>query len=305
MTKAAKTKTSKVQSHLSVNITAKVRANQYASRTFHVDDGLLFCSKCNAVIDHIRKSTVDDHLKSKRHLKAAPVGKQATFQTTRKCSTNVNMEKVQVCQEWIRACTAANIPLLKSDNPSLREFLKTRVKNGGAIPGSSQLRDEYLFDVYLVEKEELKKKLKGKKVAILTDELSDDEGRYVLDVLVVILDFDELSPHGNTVAYLLDTDFLIQINNVTISQSVIRIVHDYGISYNDVVIFNSDNVAYMKLAFSQTLSVIFPSCVNITCHSHIVNLVVSDFKKSFSEIIEFVKSFRNLFFIPSAERADP
>ena len=212
--------------------------------------------------------------------------------------------KFRFCQEWIRACAAANIPLLKSDNPSLQQFLNTRVKNGGAIPGSSQLRDEYLFDVYLVEKEKLKK-LKGKKVAILTDELSDDEGRYVLDVLVVILDFDDLSPHGNTVAYLLDTDFLTQTNNVTVSQSVIRIVHGYGISYDDVLIFNSDNVAYMKLAFSQTLSVIFPSCVNITCHSHIVNLVVSDFKKSFSEIIEFVKSFRNLFFIPSAERADP
>lgn len=80
------------------------------------------------------------------------------------------------------ACAAANIPLLKSDNPSLREFLITRVQNGGAIPGSSQLRDLYRIDVYLVEKEELKQKLSGKKLALLTDELSDDEGRYVMDV---------------------------------------------------------------------------------------------------------------------------
>ena len=38
----------------------------------------------------------------------------------------------------------------------------------------------------------------------MVDELSDDEGRYVLDIMVVILDFDELSLSGNTVAYLLE-----------------------------------------------------------------------------------------------------
>ncbi|KAJ7389613.1 hypothetical protein OS493_029952 [Desmophyllum pertusum] len=57
-----------------------------------------------------------------------------------------------------------------------------------------QLRDYYLFDVYEVEKAELKKLVKGKNVALIVDELSDDEGRYVVDVMAVILDFDELSP---------------------------------------------------------------------------------------------------------------
>ncbi len=135
------------RSKVAVNMTAKARANQYEPGKFHVDNGLLFCSKCNVVVDHARKSTVDDHLKSKRHEKVVQVGKQATLETTLKCSTSAKAEKVQVCHEWIRACTAASIPLLKSDSPSVREFLKTRVKNVGAIPGSSQLRNEYLFDV--------------------------------------------------------------------------------------------------------------------------------------------------------------
>ena len=271
----------KTKSHLSVNIDAKQRASKYPSGTFHVDDGLLFCSKCNVVVDHVRKSTVDDHLKSKSHAKAISFGKQQSVKTALKFSNNAKAEKIKVCQEWIYACTAANIPLLKSDNAYLREFLTTRVKNDGAIPGSSQLRDEYLLDVYVVEKEELKQKFNGKKVAILTDELSDDEGRYVMDVLAVILDFDELSPHGNTCAYLLDTHFLTSTNNVTVSQTVLKVVNEYDISFDNVLIFNSDNVAYMKKAFSSTLSVIFPNCVHITCHSHIVNLVVSDFKKNF------------------------
>jgi hypothetical protein len=292
----------KPKSHLAVNINAKQRASKYPKGTFHVEDGLLFCSKCNIVVDHVRKSTVDDHLKSKGHNKANSNGKQKSIKTTLKATTNAKEEKIKVCHEWIYACAAANIPLLKSDNPSLREFLTTRVQNGGAIPGSSQLRDQYLFYVYLVEKEELKQKLSGKKVALLTDELSDDEGRYVMDVLAVILDFDELSPHGNTCAYLLDTHFLTSTNNVTVSQTVIKVVNDYNISFDDVLIFNSDNVAYMKKAFSSTLSVIFPNCVHITCHSHIVNLVISDFKKTFPEVTEFVKLFRNLFYVPSGRK---
>ena len=69
------------------------------------------------------------------------------------------MAKVEVSEEWIKACRAANIPLHKSDNPIMRKFFDTQVVNGGAIPKASQLRD-YLFDVFQVEKDELKKRLK-------------------------------------------------------------------------------------------------------------------------------------------------
>ena len=41
--------------HLSVHITAKDRANQYPG-VFHTDNGLLFCSMCNVVLDHVRKN---------------------------------------------------------------------------------------------------------------------------------------------------------------------------------------------------------------------------------------------------------
>ena len=45
----------KKRSHLPVNISAKDRARKYPEGTFHVDDGLLFCSSCNIVVDHLRK----------------------------------------------------------------------------------------------------------------------------------------------------------------------------------------------------------------------------------------------------------
>lgn len=55
--------------------------------------------------------------------------------------------------------------------------------NGGSILKASQLRDHYLFHVYQIEKAELKNRIKGKKVALNADELCDEEGRYILDII--------------------------------------------------------------------------------------------------------------------------
>ena len=73
--------------------------------------------------------------------------KQQTLKTSFKCKTPSHEEKAKVCHEWIRACAAANIPLNKSENPTMCEFLLSCVVNGGAIPKGTQLRD-YLLDVY-------------------------------------------------------------------------------------------------------------------------------------------------------------
>ena len=57
----------KTRLHLTVNLTAKDRAVKYPKDTFHVDDGLLFCSSCNVVIDHLRKCVVDKDLEAASH----------------------------------------------------------------------------------------------------------------------------------------------------------------------------------------------------------------------------------------------
>ena len=119
----------------------------------------------------------------------------------------------------------------------MREFLQPRVVNGGAIPKCQ------------TERANLKEIIKNKNVALIVDELSDDEGRYVLDVMAVLLDFDELSPNGNSVAYLLDTHFLNATNNRTVSQAVVKTVHEYGFDYDDVRIFNSDTISFPESTF--------------------------------------------------------
>ena len=62
---------------------------------------------------------------------------------------------------------AANIALEKTDHPAVRKFLNERVKNGGAIPGANQLREQYVQDVIKVEKGRLFFSLDFEEVASL------------------------------------------------------------------------------------------------------------------------------------------
>src|ERR1700733_14127477 len=126
-------------------------------------------------------------------------------------------------------CTSANIPLGKTDDPAVRDFLTSEVRKGGAIPGSHQLRDCSLPDVYNAEKMKLKELLKNKKIAVIFDEMSDVEGRFVLNILFAPL---EKNVDGRVVPYLAQTEFLNSTNHTTVSQAVVKSLQDYDIAFD-------------------------------------------------------------------------
>ena len=50
-----------------VNAASRLSDPKYKNE-FYVEGNKLFCSSCNTVVDFIRKSTIDNHLNSERHL---------------------------------------------------------------------------------------------------------------------------------------------------------------------------------------------------------------------------------------------
>ena len=114
--------------------------------------------------------------------------------------------------DWVKTCTAANIPLSKTDHPAVNKFLKTHVKNGGAIPGGSQLHTVYLPELYKQEFSEVTELLVGQPVSVIFDEMPDDNGRCVLNILVTPLS-RKTTTRERMVTYLLDSFLWI---NVTI-----------------------------------------------------------------------------------------
>lgn len=197
----------------------------------------------------------------------------------------------------MRTCTSANIPLGKTDDPAVREFLTGEVKNGGSIPGSHQLREAYLPDVYNVAKNKLKELLRNQKIAVIFDEMSDAEGRFVLNILYAPL---QKNAEGRVVPYLATTEFLKVTNHTTVSQAVVKSLQDYEIPFNNVVVIDTDNAAYCKKAFVAVLQGLCPFAVHITCMAHIMNLIGESFRAPFKDVNAFVRAFSQMFFMAEA-----
>nr|XP_006007965.1 PREDICTED: CGG triplet repeat-binding protein 1-like [Latimeria chalumnae] len=148
----------KVKDHSkrAVNISAKDRAKSMP-QVLHEDDGILFCSICNISIDHTCKSTIDNHLRSNSHLKRkhktdseqsnAKVLKQTTVSSgfdkaAKKSLAGASVAKqshVEVITDWIKACTAADIPLEKSDSPALQSPDKWHEVQDNLLQEASQV----------------------------------------------------------------------------------------------------------------------------------------------------------------------
>ena len=147
-----------------VKIKAADRVRKYLEGTLHADDGLLFCSTCNVVINHLRKHKIDKHRESSyRTLKAkTSVWKQQTLKTALNCKTAPQVEKIKIVQSWMKACCATNTPLLKSGNKNMTNFRQSKDANGDAIKKMFAAESYYLL---------LKKIVKDRNLVLIVDEL--------------------------------------------------------------------------------------------------------------------------------------
>jgi len=76
----------------------------------------------------------------------------------------------------------------------------------------------------------------------------------------------------NNQTKLAKTEFLSNVNAISISQCIMDTIYFYKILYQNIILFISDNASYMKLAYS--LLSLFLSKVYHNCYlTHILNLV--------------------------------
>ena len=75
-------------------VNAFTREKEYPGQ-FYVDNDLLFCKSCCHSINHEKKSTIDDHLKSKKHLErkggslaSKETKRQITIETANKSASS-------------------------------------------------------------------------------------------------------------------------------------------------------------------------------------------------------------------------
>ncbi|XP_013908253.1 PREDICTED: CGG triplet repeat-binding protein 1 [Thamnophis sirtalis] len=154
---------SRSRSKTALYVTPQDRVTEFGSELYE-DGGKLYCSFCNVVLNHVRKSAINDHLKSKTHTKRkgefeeqSVRKKPRTLTASLQCNSSTQTEKPSVVQDFVKMFLEASIPLEKADHPAVRAFLSRHVKNGNSIPKADQLRKIYLSDGFtnqLIKSEE-------------------------------------------------------------------------------------------------------------------------------------------------------
>ena len=192
----------------------------------------------------------------------------------------------------VQAFMSANIPMEKLDNLQLRDFIAANVKGDGDIPRANWLREHYVPKVYSIQQAQLISKLAGRKVAIIADETSAVAGRYVVNILLQPL--DAFRP-DDCKAVLVNSEFLANVNNVSIAQVIIRTLTDANIDFNNILVLVSDNAAYMKKCFTDGLCGLLPNAVQVTCWAYILLLVAEEFRAAFELTDSFVASMKAIF----------
>ncbi|MGH0165696.1 UNVERIFIED_CONTAM: hypothetical protein FKN15_049446 [Acipenser sinensis] len=152
----------------------------------------------------------------------------------------------------------------------------------------------HILQMSTKQRNKLKDKLKDNNVSVIFNEMTDDEGRYVLNILLAPLVIDGT---GKVSPYLADMHFMQKTNHSTVSQAVIQTMQSYEIAYNIVVVFDTDNARYMKKAYKTVLSGLFPDSIHVTCLAHIINLVGESFCKLFEDVNAMVKAFSQMFYM--------
>src|SRR6266542_887499 len=231
---------------------------------FWVDNGVLFCIFCDHSVEWNRKSTIDNHCKSKAYLankKLYENNNCKNYKKTLHSSLSANEKKKAVIEDLIRAFAGADIPLEKVN--ALLPFFKKYMQEGGAIPQAATLRQTYLQRIFLQHYEDLILIFKERPVAIITDKTTDDCSRSVINTL--------FSYRNNT--KLVSVDFLLQVNNATIGQNCINTIITFQIPLSSSWIFITDSAAYMKKSFREVLKPLMPQLIHIQCCAHIINLI--------------------------------
>jgi hypothetical protein len=298
---------------------AKDRISQFPGE-FYVDSNILMCYACEKAVEHNRKSTIVDHIRSNKHqlqkqkrandaATAAAIGstssepaakklRQATIFHAAKTAETAKESREEVATDFLKAMLAANIPLAKADNPSIREFLVKHVRNGGSIAGSRTLREK-IPSVYDSQREILKSFFADSPVSVITDETTDDRAKLVLNILLSVPVQSEKDPMK---AYLIDTVILDRVTARTVGGAVIRCLSQFGVEFEKVTGFITDGARYMKACFRDVIQPLCENCVHVVCIAHSINLIGEILRKETPQVDLFVANMKTAFRLSSAKR---
>jgi hypothetical protein len=106
----------------------RLRKKNHYNDHFYVESGKLYCHFCNHIINHEKKSVVDNHIESAKHKAAEQKHKNNSLPLQRSLLSFTNDDRDKINLAIVEAFTKADIPLEKIDK--LKPFFNLYCKNG-------------------------------------------------------------------------------------------------------------------------------------------------------------------------------
>ena len=251
-------------------ITPQVRQAEFPNEFKAINDNTLLCIFCNHVVDWKKKSILNDHLKSSKHLECklgATAGKtqETLHQTLNKCDS-----KFQMIYDFVDMMVKCNIPLEKKDK--MNDWLMKYIPNSGCIPTGNTLRRDYLPKVLSKHKAEIQGKIQNQSLSIIIDSTPDKLSRNVINTIV------HCGFSGER--FLIDTRFLDAVNNLTLFHTIDSIRQDYQIHWEFIDALVCDSAKYNQKLYNVIKQGINPNISLMRCWTHLLDLVSDTWQDS-------------------------
>lgn len=194
----------------------------------------------------------------------------------------------EFAEDTARAFLLADIPLFKLNNPGFKDYLAKYTKR--RVPDESTIRKNYTGIVYEATMTAIRDRVGENNVYFIVDETMDSASRYVLNVMVGVL--DGKSPKS----MLLTTTFLEATNNSTVSQGIMNaciVLWGSSVHYERVRLIVSDQAKYMLLAIKNLkVTGLFPNLSHVSCLAHALQRVCCEIRQNNDEVDQFVGALK-------------
>ncbi|XP_050530617.1 uncharacterized protein LOC126899610 [Daktulosphaira vitifoliae] len=263
---------------------------EFGENIFSSDGKILFCKFCEVKVSATKRFLVTQHLKTAKHEHAVNQRKRRKQSTSQSLLTENTNKKSDFNSDLADALLPANIPLYKVNNLKFKKFLeKYTFKN---IPNESTLRKNYVDSIYKNTLSKIQAEVFNRKIWVSIDETTDVDGRYVANVIVGVLHFEEPGK-----VMLVNCEHLQKTNSTTIAHlfdRTMNLIWPQGVEHNNVLLLVSDAAPYMVKAGS-AIQIFFPKMLHVTCLAHALHRVAEQIRSDFPLVDKLISSVKKVF----------
>lgn len=260
---------------------------------FMPDEKNVYCKICEKTVTVCKKSQLEQHHRSEKHkkntlLREKRSASQAQLEEIVQIAPKVSRSNV-IGKQLTIAALSANIPWNKFSHPKMRDFLESNI--GFTIPDETTLRRVHLPDCFNDVTREIKRDLGDSSLWFGTDETTDSQGRYVVNVIA-----GKMDPTQYHSPYLVECSFVEKADAATVARLVMDTLRFINPNFHasQFKLFVSDAAPYMIRA-GKDLKPFFPSMVHVTCVAHSVHRVCEMIRELFTEVNGLITTVKRVF----------